>query len=162
MTTVLKRSSSALLLSLLALLVVSMPVAAGVRWCQADPVVRLNGTEVQFWVSIPEEYTQYVNGPIDIAIAVPKDVSTELLYTDPGFNGHGEIVRFTKLNGAKVAADGSFDVQITVRVPFNASHVKRNQKIPVMVDVMPTEGVPAHVEFGHNKSTTFTITIQGQ
>jgi hypothetical protein len=162
MRSALKRSFSALLLSLLAVLVLSMPAAAGVRWCHADPIVRLNGTAVQFWVAIPEEYTQYVNGPIDIKIEVPRGVTTELLYTDPGFNGHGEKVMFGHLPAGRVSQDGSFDVRITVKVPFNSSAVKRNQKIPVMVDVTPSDGVPAHVEFGHNKSTTFTITVRGQ
>lgn len=49
---------------LLALLV--FPVQAGLIWCQGDPVVQLNGTNVQVVVSIPDTQQQLVTGPIEV------------------------------------------------------------------------------------------------
>ena len=70
-------------------------------------------------------------------------MDAELLFTDHGFNGHGEHVRFSDLRGATVNADGSFPVEILVKVPFDRSMLKPGTKVPVMVDVLPpTEPQP--------------------
>ena len=76
-----RRGVLAILAGLMAALVISAPTLAGVGWCRADPVVRLNGTEVQVWVAIPEQYKSLVNGPIDVVVRTPAGVTREVAAT---------------------------------------------------------------------------------
>jgi len=63
------------LLGVLTLLVIATPALAGKIWCARDPMVSLNGNDVQIWVATPAEYQSYVTGPIDFDILTPKRVS---------------------------------------------------------------------------------------
>jgi hypothetical protein len=80
MRTVLKHSTRrrgllAILVGLIASIVVAVPALAGVGWCRADPVVRLNGTDVQIWVAIPE-WTYEPATPLPPAAVTAIAVST--------------------------------------------------------------------------------------
>ena len=110
-----------------------------------------------FDVAVPLEYQLLVNGPIEIKVQTPRGVSRELIFTDAGFNGHGETVQFGD-NTAKVNADGSFLTTIQVKVP---TALGAAIKVPVMVDVYAGAGNIAHFEFGSNNNTTFQILVQG-
>ena len=124
------------LVPILALLVLGGGVLAG-GWCRADPIVELEGEEVQIWVAIPEEYQSQVNGPIDVTIAVPDDVDTEVKFLDAGFNGHGETVTFVE--GGKGDED-EFAALITVSVPMEgqgpSSLAAQASSVPVQVEVV--------------------------
>ena len=137
------------------------PVQAGVSWCRVDPIVRLDGVEVQIIVAIPAEYQQYVNGPIEVKIKTPKSVAQELVMTDAGFNGHGETVDFSTKPG-NVERDGSFDTHIQVRVPIDKKAVKPGVKVPVEVTVYPGGDAPVHVEYGHDKVTNVVVKVHGK
>ena len=108
---------------------------AGVGWCRVDPIVSLNGRQVQIWVAVPQEYVSKVSGPIEVEINVPSSVSRQLLYTDSGFNGYGERVTFTTNNGS-LMPDGSFWMTFVVRVPMNGFW----QSVPVQVEVVNPDG----------------------
>jgi hypothetical protein len=120
----------ALALGALAVLILATPAMAARAWCARDPIVRINGHDVQFWVAVPEEYVPLVNGPIDIEILTATPVDAEVLFLDDGFNRYGETVRFGQMRRGKVYSDGSFDIQLNVKVPISDRKLK---KIPLQL-----------------------------
>jgi hypothetical protein len=170
-----RRTLLAFTLGMLALLILAAPVAAGRRWCAKDPIVELNGIPVQMWVAIPEEYVPYVNGPIDMTISVPAEVQREITFLDEGFNGYGEVVRFKDLGywgllsgyrPAKVAADGSFDVEVRTTVPVNKNllfNLLMKRTIPLQLTIVFADGSTRMVEMSNDGARiAFRVTPPGQ
>jgi len=91
-----KRFATAATLGLLALLVLALPGATAKRWCMTEPIVRLGGVEYQILVGVPDQNTAQIIGPLAFVIVTPEDLSHALLFTDAGYNGHGEKVVFTQ------------------------------------------------------------------
>lgn len=120
----------AMTLGVLAVLMLAAPAMAGRTWCARDPIVRINGHDVQMWVAVPAEYVSLVSGPIDIQILTAQPVDAEVLFLDEGFNGYGETVTFGALKRGKVYSNGSFDLQLKVKVPIND---KKIRKIPLQL-----------------------------
>lgn len=120
----------AITMSALAILILATPALAGRTWCFRDPIVRINGYDAQFWVGVPSEYVALVSGPIDIDILTAQPVNGEVLFLDEGFNGYGEDVSFGPLKRGTVYSDGSFDIQLKVRVPISDRKVK---KVPLQL-----------------------------
>ena len=116
---------------------VILPAEAGRGWCARDPIVTLNGQPVQIWIMIPDGYEQVVTGPVDVKIQVPEGVVTDTVFTDIGFNGYGETVKYTVLEGAEIAPDGSFDVQIQADIPYDRKLYQQlsgeNGKMPFLI-----------------------------
>jgi hypothetical protein len=127
--------------------------SAGIGWCRVDPIVRLGGTRVQFWVSVPEENVPAVNGPIACRVLAPANVARVLEFTDAGFNGHGEVVVFRD-GGHAAEAGRPFPVSIWVEVP----HAERSNKFPIVVDIVPENGAAVRAT-GNAGSTTIKLTI---
>lgn len=149
---ILRRFATAATLGLLAVIILAFPATAGVNWCRSDPIVRLNGTDVQILVAVPEEFVKFVNGPIHVKIKAPKDVEREIIMTDAGFNGHGEKVSMNGRRGA-INADGSFDIEVRVHVPFS-------DEVGAFVKV-PGEGAPVHITYGDDGMTKTVVRVQG-
>lgn len=148
-------------LSLLALLVLALPASAGVTWCRADPIVELDGTEVQIWVAIPADYEHLVTGPIRVTVFTPNKVSKETTFLDKGFNGYGEEVIFK--HRGKVTDSGSFPVEIKVQVPLDNRQLNREfglRDIPVLVDIITGDGQVFQVE-GNNQATGASLHVRG-
>jgi hypothetical protein len=144
-------------MSALAILVLATPAMAGRTWCSRDPIVRINGYDAQFWVGIPAEYVPLVSGPIDIDILTAVPVDGEVLYEDTGFNGYGEDVSFGLLKRGKIYSDGSFDIQLRVKVPISDRKVK---SVPLQLTF--TVGGEATVVSGDaTTSTSNTVTYTG-
>ena len=80
------------LTTLMLALVVVAPAQAGRRWCEADPVFLVAGTQVNVITAILEEHQPAVTGPVAVTLYVPPDVSAILISTDAGYNGFGEVV----------------------------------------------------------------------
>jgi len=170
-----RRLIAATTLGLLALLILAVPALAGRNWCAKDPIVSLNGTQVQMWVAIPEEYVQYVNGPIRMTISTPASVDREVIFLDEGFNGYGEEVRWANLTTssggllggsqpAQVAADGSFDVVVQSTVPVNKNllfNLLRTRSIPLQLTIVYADGMTEMVEM-NNDGTKIAFRVQGQ
>jgi hypothetical protein len=83
--------------------------------------VRLNGTQLRIQVTIPTQHQPRVTGPIQLTIQSPTSVQRELLTTDGGFNGYGEVVFFRDRAGSPKAA--RFPVQLLVS-PSNGASVR--------------------------------------
>src|SRR5690606_19310092 len=96
---VLRRLALATTFGFLALLFAVLPASAGLVWCQGDPIVSLNGTQVQILVAIPADDQPRVTGPIQVEIGTPASVNRKLISTDSGFNNHGETVTFRDTKG---------------------------------------------------------------
>lgn len=146
------------LVQLLAVLALALPAQA-VRWCKTDPIVQLNGTSVQVLVSVPEEYAPLVNGPIRVEVRTPLAVARELVFTDSGFNGYGEDVSFTNLKGD--VKNNTFPTEIQVQVPVDRSHLGKNTKVPVQVEVYPDNAALA-VAQGTSDGTTVKLSVTGR
>jgi hypothetical protein len=156
-----RRLTTASCVSLLALLLLAMPAAAGVSWCRSDPIVVLDGTEVQVWVAMESDYEHLVSGPIQVTIFTPNKVSKETTYLDDGFNGNGEEVRFRHRD--KVADDGSFPVEIRVRVPLDNRLLYQEYgltEIPVLIEVISSDGQVIAIE-GSNRVTSASLQVHG-
>ncbi len=151
-----RRYTSALLLGLIALLMVAAPAGAGVSWCRADPIVSLNGTQVQVWVAMPDQYVGLVNGPINVQFVTPSTVQRYVVMTDSGFNGYGETVSFSNKN--KVQSNGAFSTNITVTVPIQPGTVQP-VNIPVQVEVIVNGQSTWYM--GTANGTWISMTVQG-
>ena len=173
-----KRFLVALPVSLLALLVMAMPISAGREWCAKDPVVDLNGTSLQILVAVPMEYVSLVNGAIDVEINTPAGVERNVVFLDAGFNGHGEAVTLGDTSGS-VAVDGSFATDVTVIVPIDAAAAAAagitSGTIPVQVTMVTNgtltwdgNGLPWVVDgettvvYGESNGTSASVTVVGQ
>lgn len=155
-----RRFSASLLLGVLTLLLVSAPASAGRGWCARDPLVRIDGTEVQIWIAIPDDFVPYVKDKVKLKIAAPKGSSRQVLFTDEGFNGHGEEVSWAD---AKPTSDGSRPMDIEVHVIVDQGRIDKvfgkNTLVPVQVIV----NVGAETQtFGYasTKNNKFSIDLQ--
>jgi hypothetical protein len=145
-----RRLAWSLAIAATAVLILVTPATAGVSWCRADPIVLLNGAEVQIWVAIPEEYERLVTGPALVTISTPPTVDTEVVHLDAGFNGHGEEVVFKRRG--KMDTDGSFDVDITVTIPIDIARLRHDftrYDVPTMLEIVTSDGQRIVVENAH-------------
>ena len=146
-------------LLLFAMLVAALPAQAGEAWCMSDPIVRLNGTQVQILVAIPETYQPLVNGPIEVEVKTPRSTTRELLYTDLGFNGYGERVTFSDLPMNSSAAAPVL-VTVVVRVPIDRSRLPGGIEVPARVTVDP-DNADATVGVGTHQRIIVSTMIRG-
>lgn len=134
------RGSVALVLGLLALLVISAPASAGRAWCARDPIVRIQGTDLQILVAVPQEYASYVNGPVQVDIRTPDWAPVELIFTDAGFNGHGEVVTFSTMPGSPAIDPLRTQTRIVITVPIAYDLLPANTQVPVQIELIPSAG----------------------
>lgn len=156
-----------------ALLIFALPASAARAWCMRDPIVELNGASVQIWVAIPLEYEQYVSGPIQVTITTPSSVDRQLVFVDAGFNGYGEKIRWGDLKycallllckPAKVAADGSFDVEVSAVVPINKNllfNLLGASSIPLQLTIILEDGTTRTIEMTNNGARV-ALRVQGE
>lgn len=147
-----RRVSWSAFLSVVVALILASPVGAGFGWCRADPIVNLNGTRVNILVAIPKQYRKEVEGPILTVLNLPRGVAGDLLFTDEGFNGHGEEVRF--FNRLDAEEGDRFSIQVYVRVPLP-------EAVPMQVTVKPANARNARVFKGSTDGLLIETTIVG-
>jgi hypothetical protein len=141
-------------LSILAVLMLASPVAAGRVWCAIDPVVSLNGTTVQILVAVPEEYVSRVNGAVAVDVRTAQGAQRSVISTDPGFNGYGEVVTFSNFP-TWVGYATPMLTQISVTVPVTAGSPT---SVPVQVTVIQN-GITTVTE-GLSSGTSVTLMVQ--
>ena len=167
----------------MALMMTIASAGAGRGWCRADPIVSFNGTPVQIWLEMPDEYQHLVTGPIDFTIHHPWDVEAKVLFTDDGFNGHGEDIRFSEVLWGTSdtlvgdvdeaayygydyfwgAGNGSFPIEFVASVPFHKGKLRkefglRSDEVPLRLIIIDPAGVE-HVVEGTNDGTRITVHI---
>jgi len=156
---------------LAALLLSAGTAAGGVVWCKADPIVRIDGLDVQLWVAIPESYVPYVNGPIKMHIRTPRWVQERrVLMTDTGFNGYGERVRWgyfteakrTSIKTTEAGANlATIPIEVTVTVPFDQPRLRAafgyQPEVPLQLEVIQAHG--RDVLTGTLQQATFEIML---
>lgn len=142
------------LIPLLAVLAMALPAEAGLTWCKSDPIVLLDGTQLQVLVGVPAEYVPYVNGPVSVRIKTPKSVTEQLLFADLGYNGYGEAVTFGDLKATTY--ETTFDTNIQVSVPF-ASGVNA-ESVQLEVTAIPSNALSV-VKYGNASGTTVGLKL---
>ena len=153
------RRSAALLLGLLAILLFAAPASAGRTWCSRDPIVRIDGVDLQIWVAVPQEYESYVNGPIHVDIETPKWSQEELVFADAGFNGHGEVVTFSDMPGNLRYDTSRTQTNINVSVPIAYEKLPPNTQVQVQVELIPENG-KARTTGGNARGTSVGIVLK--
>jgi hypothetical protein len=147
-------------LACIATLFVATPASAGRAWCARDPIVNLDGHELQVWVAIPDEDVYLVNGPIDIQFTTPAGMTRSVVFTDDGFNEHGEDVSFADDSHGSVNANGSFTVRIRVSVPIDETlaHAEpKTRKIPAQITII--EGGQTTVLHGWSSGSSIAVRV---
>jgi hypothetical protein len=125
-------------LAIITLVALSGTIFAG-GWCRADPIVEINGEEVQVWVAIPANMQSAVTGPIEVRFSKPWGTNASIIYLDDGFNGYGERVRF--FTDSPPNADGSMNIQVFVKVPVDSSKLPAGVwKVPVQLEIVTDNG----------------------
>jgi hypothetical protein len=154
-----RRLVSAGLLSLLTMLLLLVPAEAGVMWCARDPIVTIDGTQVQVWVAIPEAYTPYVKDAVHVRFKTVKGLSRQLLYTDAGFNGHGERVDW---GDVAPPADGSTPLVIEIQIPVDQKKLDqafgKGTTVPVHA-IVNVGATTTTFDAATTKTAKFTITL---
>lgn len=111
-----KKMSVTTTLALLLVLILGSTVAyAGFHWCADDPVLSIDGTEVNVIIEIPEGTQDLVNGSVKVKVHVPSNVEAHKISTGDGF-GHGEKVKLIR-DGEPVEPGDAIWVQVEVEVP---------------------------------------------
>lgn len=125
------RARLLLVFTLVALASIALaPAASAARvWCRTDPIVAIDGTLADVFVSGPLDAPLKVTGPTKMVVTVPEGVSTYLILMDFGF-GRGYDVTFKQSRALKTTAKG-IQVKVEVYVPSNDS------RMPIKVEFAP-------------------------
>ena len=151
---------ASVIVALIAMLTLALPARAGYDWCMSDPIVRLDGATVQILVAVPQQYVPLVDGPVAVEIATPEGTTRELLFTDAGYNGHGEVVEFEDLDAVAGRGD-AFPVEVGVEVPVDESGLSDDEEVPVRVEVIVEDGAPI-VAQGTSEGTDVRFRVSGR
>ena len=110
--------------------VVMAPGASAARaWCRTDPIVVIDGTLADVFVSGPLLAPLKVTGPTKMIVTVPEGVKTQMILQDLGFL-RGYDFKFQESSALQKTAKG-IEVQVEVYVPA------RDNEMPVKVEFSP-------------------------
>lgn len=144
-------------LALITLIALSGGIFAS-GWCRADPIVTINGEEVQVWVAIPADMQSAVNGPIQVRFSRPWNADAKVIHLDSGFNGYGEKVTF--FDGPSANPDGSMNIQVFVTVPIDATKLPAGVwNVPVQLEIVTDRGTT--YAYGNHWWTATTVKVGG-
>jgi hypothetical protein len=120
-----------MVLTLVTLAFVAMaPAASAARaWCRTDPIVVIDGTLADVFVSGPLLASLTVTGPTKMIITVPEGVKTQMILSDLGFL-HGYDYEFRQSSDLQKTRRG-VEVRVEVYVPA------RDDSMPVRVEFSP-------------------------
>jgi len=169
-----RRFTVAAMVGLIAVLTLALPASATRGWCARDPIVTIGGTTVQIWVAIPDGFEPFVEDAVEVKVKAPKNLARRLIYTDEGFNGHGEKVSWGDVNDEN-PNDGIAPIEIEVKVKFDISDMEKafgkdrlktelneNGEVPIQVTVNVgkiTQEYDTIVEYGSNNKTRVQVSI---
>lgn len=137
-------SAAVLLLVLLVTLFAASPTLAGRNWCRRDPLFVISGpTQVNVEVAVPEGKQSEVNGPVEVTLYVPRRVIAEVVFTDEGFNGFGEVVQVVE-DPALTVSRNAIPLIVQAAVPAK-------QKVSVALFITPASGRPGNATSRTNR-----------
>ena len=143
-------------LPLLAILLLSVPAQAGLGWCRSDPILTLDGKQVQVLVYIPGEYEPLVDNPTRVEIKTPQQVSRKLIMTDAGLNNKGYDVSFSDIGDSEARMTStSYRIWVHVKPPIKTSDI-----VPVMVEVVLPDGSVQTLMGNNSVATEGYLTIR--
>lgn len=123
------KKMSVTIVLLLALMLGSTVVYAAFNWCPDDPVLLIDGAEVNVIIEVPEGSQGLVSGPVEVKVHVPSGAVFDVIAFGNSF-GHGpEIVEFipdgepgeVKVE-ALVSATERIPVRVTIVTPGGSKH----------------------------------------
>lgn len=123
------RLTIAVTLVMLAVVTMAPSADAARAWCRTDPIVVLDGTLADVFVSGPLLAPLKVTGPTKLIITVPEGVRTQMILTDLGFL-RGYDYTF-KQSSELTKTDEGIEVRVEVYVP------SRDSKMPIKVEFAP-------------------------
>ena len=106
-----------------------LTASASIGWCRSDPVLQIEGSLADVFVSIPLTALPQINGPTRFVITTPVGVDEAVLLTSPGF-GYGETVTFQESSSLKMTSNG---IQLRIKAFVPAT----NGTIPVILEFAP-------------------------
>ena len=124
-----KMSVTTTLALLLALILGSTVAHAHFAWCMSDPILSIDGNEVNVLIGVPGGMEGLVKGPVHVKVYVPSNVETYVISTDDGFNGKGERVTIIQ-NGEPVEPGDAIPVKVEAKVQTDDP-----EGFPVMVTI---------------------------
>lgn len=123
------KKMSVTIVLLLALMLGSTVVYAAFNWCPDDPVLLIDGAEVNVIIEVPDGSQGLVSGPVEVKVHVPSGAVFDVIAFGNSF-GHGpEIVEFipdgepgeVKVE-ALVSATERIPVRVTIVTPGGSKH----------------------------------------
>lgn len=110
--------------------VVLAPGASAARvWCRTDPIVVIDGTLADVFVSGPLLAPMKVTGPTKMIVTVPEGVKTNMILQDLGFL-RGYDFKFIQSSELQKTATGT-EIRVEVYVPA------RDSSMPIKVEFSP-------------------------
>ena len=146
-----RRLVRSIVLAAFALVLVAAPAEAGRKWCQKDPAFQVAGTRVSVDVAVYDDLQTHVTGPIAVTLYVPPGTAAELVFTDDGFNGYGEVATILTDERLRVTGRG-IQIRVVVVVPASVS-------MPAIGTVYPGSGRPVTVNGKTNNSITINASV---
>jgi hypothetical protein len=148
------RMVKACLLAVAILTISTLNTSASIGWCRSDPVLQIDDSLADVFVSIPIESVPQVTGPTQFIITTPVGIDSAVLLTTVGF-GHGETATIQQSPALKVI-NGWIQLRIKAYVPATSG------TIPVIVEFAPrVVGIlaPASAKGMTNQWITLTTSI---
>ena len=113
----------------LAFIVMAPGASAARAWCRTDPIVVIDGTLADVFVSGPLLAPLKVTGPTKLIITVPEGVTTRMILTDLGFL-RGYDYKLKQSSDLQKTSEG-IEVRVDVYVPA------RDSSMPIKVEFAP-------------------------
>jgi hypothetical protein len=113
----------------LAFVVLAPGASAARAWCRTDPIVVIDGTLADVYVSGPLTAPLKVTGPTKMIVTVPEGVKAHMILHDLGFL-RGYDFKF-QYSSELQRTDTGVEVRVEVYVPA------RDSKMPIKVEFSP-------------------------
>lgn len=102
---------------------------AGLGWCRADPIVRIDGRRLDIGVEALEAMLDNRTAPVKIRVQIPEESSYALLYADNGF-GLGYDIDPVRVAGLE-REPGRTQYRVRVNCPSSGNELVRIYSDPL-------------------------------
>ena len=123
------------------------PASAGIGWCRADPVLKINGKTYHIYVSGPSDLLTASTGPIRLKVTVGGNVRASLSKPDAGF-GDGWSFSLSVSSGLTTLPGPYYELKASVYVPAKGDY-------PILVETRDMESGAWSTVNGRTNSTVY-------